>query len=63
MKINFQIICIRETGEDLTIKELATTTKKKGHTGEIIWDDTKPGMEHHSTTTFLNAQYRMETSG
>jgi hypothetical protein len=23
-------------------KELATTTKKLGHTGEIIWDDTNP---------------------
>jgi GDP-L-fucose synthase len=31
------------TGEDLTIKELATTIQKiTGHTGEIIWDDTKP---------------------
>lgn len=31
------------TGEDLTIKELATTIQKiVGHTGEIIWDDTKP---------------------
>nr|WP_319800279.1 GDP-L-fucose synthase [Flavobacterium sp. N3904] len=31
------------TGEDLTIKELATKIQKIiGHTGEIIWDDTKP---------------------
>jgi GDP-L-fucose synthase len=31
------------TGEDLTIKELALTIQKiVGHTGEIIWDDTKP---------------------
>ena len=31
------------TGEDLTIKELAATVQKiVGHTGEIIWDDTKP---------------------
>ena len=31
------------TGEDLTIKELAFTVQKiVGHTGEIIWDDTKP---------------------
>lgn len=31
------------TGEDLTIKELATIIQKiVGHTGEIIWDDTKP---------------------
>ena len=31
------------TGEDLIIKELATTIKKiVGHEGEIIWDATKP---------------------
>ncbi|MFV5693078.1 GDP-L-fucose synthase family protein [Flavobacterium sp. LT1R49] len=31
------------TGEDLTIKELAATVQKiVGHSGEIIWDDTKP---------------------
>jgi GDP-L-fucose synthase len=31
------------TGEDLTIKELAETIQKiVGHTGDIIWDDTKP---------------------
>lgn len=31
------------TGEDLTIKELAETIKKVvGHTGEIIWDSSKP---------------------
>lgn len=31
------------TGEDLTIKELALTIQKIiGHTGDIIWDDTKP---------------------
>lgn len=31
------------TGEDLTIKDLALTIQKiVGHTGEIIWDDTKP---------------------
>jgi GDP-L-fucose synthase len=31
------------TGEDLTIKELAATIQKiVGHSGEIIWDDTKP---------------------
>lgn len=31
------------TGEDLTIKKLAATVQKiVGHTGEIIWDDTKP---------------------
>lgn len=31
------------TGEDLTIKELASTIQKiVGHTGEIIWDDSKP---------------------
>ncbi|MCC4920177.1 GDP-L-fucose synthase [Flavobacterium chungbukense] len=31
------------TGEDLTIKELAQTIQKiVGHTGEIIWDDSKP---------------------
>ena len=31
------------TGEDLTINELAATIQKiVGHTGEIIWDDTKP---------------------
>jgi GDP-L-fucose synthase len=31
------------TGVDLTIKELATTIQKiVGHTGTIIWDDTKP---------------------
>jgi GDP-L-fucose synthase len=31
------------TGEDLTIKELALTIQKIiGHTGAIIWDDTKP---------------------
>jgi GDP-L-fucose synthase len=31
------------TGEDLTIKELATIIQKiVGHSGEIIWDDTKP---------------------
>ncbi|MCW2118485.1 GDP-L-fucose synthase family protein [Flavobacterium sp. 7A] len=31
------------TGEDLTIKELATTIQKiVGHTGEIVWDDSKP---------------------
>ena len=31
------------TGEDLTIKELATTIQKiVGHQGEIIWDATKP---------------------
>lgn len=31
------------TGEDLTIKDLATTIQRiVGHTGEIIWDDTKP---------------------
>lgn len=30
-------------GEDLTIKDLALTIQKTvGHTGEIIWDDTKP---------------------
>jgi GDP-L-fucose synthase len=31
------------TGEDLTIKELAETIQEiTGHTGEIIWDSTKP---------------------
>lgn len=31
------------TGEDLTIKDLAETIQKAvGHTGEIIWDSTKP---------------------
>ena len=31
------------TGEDLTIKELAETIQKVvGHTGEIVWDSTKP---------------------
>ncbi len=31
------------TGEDLTIKELASAIQKiVGHTGDIIWDDTKP---------------------
>jgi GDP-L-fucose synthase len=31
------------TGEDRTIKELAATIQKiVGHTGEVIWDDTKP---------------------
>ena len=31
------------TGEDLTIKHLAETIQKAtGHTGEIIWDSTKP---------------------
>jgi GDP-L-fucose synthase len=31
------------TGEDLTIKELATMIQKiVGHEGDIIWDDTKP---------------------
>jgi GDP-L-fucose synthase len=31
------------TGEDLTIKELASAIQKIiGHKGEIIWDDTKP---------------------
>lgn len=31
------------TGEDLTIKHLAETIQKiSGHTGEIIWDSTKP---------------------
>ncbi|MBK0368807.1 GDP-L-fucose synthase family protein [Flavobacterium agrisoli] len=31
------------TGEDLTIKELATTIQKiVGHTGNIIWDENKP---------------------
>ncbi|WPO79096.1 GDP-L-fucose synthase [Flavobacterium sp. KACC 22761] len=31
------------TGEDLTIKELAETIQKiTGHTGEIIWDSSKP---------------------
>ena len=31
------------TGMDLTINELATTIQKiVGHSGEIIWDDTKP---------------------
>lgn len=31
------------TGEDLTIKELATIIQEiVGHSGEIIWDDTKP---------------------
>lgn len=31
------------TGEDLTIKELAATIQKiVGHTGAVIWDDTKP---------------------
>lgn len=31
------------TGEDLTINELATTIQKiVGHSGDIIWDDTKP---------------------
>lgn len=31
------------TGEDLTIKELATTIQKiVGHTGNIIWDECKP---------------------
>ncbi|MBC7846277.1 MAG: GDP-L-fucose synthase [Flavobacterium sp.] len=31
------------TGEDLTIYELAATIQKiVGHTGDIIWDDTKP---------------------
>nr|WP_255596517.1 GDP-L-fucose synthase [Flavobacterium potami] len=31
------------TGEDLTIKDLAITIQKiVGHTGEIIWDDSKP---------------------
>nr|WP_289666216.1 GDP-L-fucose synthase [Flavobacterium panacagri] len=31
------------TGEDLTIKELALTIQKiVGHTGELIWDESKP---------------------
>lgn len=31
------------TGKDLTIKELATLVQKiVGHTGDILWDDTKP---------------------
>jgi GDP-L-fucose synthase len=31
------------TGKDLTIKELAATVQKiVGHTGDVIWDDTKP---------------------
>lgn len=31
------------TGVDLTIKELAATIQKiVGHTGDVIWDDTKP---------------------
>ncbi|WP_269468193.1 MULTISPECIES: GDP-L-fucose synthase family protein [Flavobacterium] len=31
------------TGKDLTIKELASLVQKiVGHTGEILWDDTKP---------------------
>ncbi len=31
------------TGEDLTIKELAETVQKiVGHTGEIVWDSSKP---------------------
>nr|WP_317043490.1 GDP-L-fucose synthase [Flavobacterium defluvii] len=31
------------TGKDLTIKELASTVRKiVGHTGDILWDDTKP---------------------
>lgn len=31
------------TGKDLTIKELAALVQKiVGHTGEILWDDTKP---------------------
>lgn len=31
------------TGEDLTIKDLAATIQKiVGHTGDIIWDDSKP---------------------
>lgn len=31
------------TGKDLTIKELAATVQKiVGHTGDILWDDTKP---------------------
>lgn len=31
------------TGKDLTINELATLVQKiVGHTGEILWDDTKP---------------------
>lgn len=31
------------TGKDLTIKELASVAQKiVGHTGEILWDDTKP---------------------
>lgn len=31
------------TGEDLTIKELALTIQKVvGHSGEVIWDSTKP---------------------
>ena len=31
------------TGEDLSINDLATTIQKiVGHSGEIIWDDTKP---------------------
>jgi GDP-L-fucose synthase len=31
------------TGEDLTIKELASMIQKiVGHQGDIIWDDTKP---------------------
>lgn len=31
------------TGKDLTIKDLALTIQKiVGHTGDIIWDDTKP---------------------
>ncbi|MBA4321128.1 MAG: GDP-fucose synthetase, partial [Flavobacterium sp.] len=31
------------TGEDLTINELAATIQKiVGHTGDVIWDDTKP---------------------
>ena len=31
------------TGIDITIKELAETIQKKvGHTGEIVWDSSKP---------------------
>nr|WP_304438199.1 GDP-L-fucose synthase [Flavobacterium sp. Root186] len=31
------------TGKDLTIKELAATVQKiVGHTGDVLWDDTKP---------------------
>ncbi len=54
------------TGTDLTIKELATLIQKIiGHTGEIIWDESKPDGTPRKlldVTKIMNAGWKAKTN-